>query len=582
MKNFKVLLKVFRMCKEFWVEMCFLCIALVLSGFLSTYPIKYIKEVIDTCMDFENPGRFKAFFIASGIYLILHILNIVFRGIFEYLNVHLETKIGHKIRMALFHKLKNVPFNFYEKKSSADLIVRLLQDSAITVDGILKPLTFIVKDTILFIFGFYFMAKIDFQITLMMVPIGVVLSAYAVKTGPKINHLSQKERMSNTALWEKFTESIKGMKEIRAYRQEEKFAEDISKRSIRTNKNILGLNKYIIVTSNINSAFFMAIISFIMILGGYKVSLGVLSIGGLTSIMMYNGMLIDPMLNFFSFYQQMQRVIVSTQRIFDILDEEEIHDIEASTHMFKEKIHIKNVSFNYSDKNTLSNVDFSFKKGKKIAFVGHSGSGKSTICKLLIKFAEVNKGEILIDDVNIKDIKTSNVRDIFGIVFQDTFLFSGTLRENLLFAKPNASEKELQEAIKISGMDLFIDGLPKKINTVIGENGVNLSGGERQRISIARAILRSPEVLILDESTSALDPITTAEIMKNIMKLYNDKTVIFTAHKLTTISNLCDEIFVFEKGKLVENGDHIELMKTDSLYKKIYDAQFVEMNKNVS
>ncbi|WP_427338225.1 ABC transporter ATP-binding protein [Caloranaerobacter sp. DY30410] len=569
-------LKIFKLCREFWGKAIVLAITLVLTSFLSAYPIKYIEKIINIATS-SSQDKVKAFFLAGCVYLLLHVLNIIFRALFEYLNVYLETQIGHKIRIELFSKLQKIPYRVYVENNTSDLMVRLIEDSKITVSGMLKPLTFIIRDILIFIFGFYYMSRIDLQITLIMVPIGIVLSLQAIKTGPKINKLAEDERQANSLLWGKFSEGIKGIKEIKSYCQEKRFSEEVSKKSINMNKKILSLQKFVIITSNINSAFFMGIIAFIMIFGGYKVSIGTLSIGGLTAIMMYNGLLIDPMINFFSFYQQMQQVFVSSDKIFSILEEKEENSGEIDyKYTFENKLEIKELTFKYNDKIALKNISLNIFKGEKVAFVGYSGSGKSTLCKLLIRFYEPDKGQIIIDGYDIKNISLNNLRKIFGIVFQDTFLFTGTLRENILFSNPQATEEELNEALRIAGVDSFLEKLPFGLDTPVGENGFNLSGGERQRVSIARTILRNPDIIILDESTSSLDPITTSKVIKRILKKYEDRTIIFTAHKLTTISKLCDKIYVFKDGEIVEEGIHDELINRDTLYRKIYNAQFLK------
>lgn len=351
-------LKIFKLCREFWGKAIVLAITLVLTSFLSAYPIKYIEKIINIATS-SAQDKVKAFFLAGCVYLLLHVLNIIFRVLFEYLNVYLETQIGHKIRIELFSKLQKIPYRVYVENNTSDLMVRLIEDSEITVSGMLKPLTFIIRDILIFIFGFYYMSRIDLQITLIMVPIGIVLSLQAIKTGPKINKLAEDERQANSLLWGKFSEGIKGIKEIKSYCQEKRFSEEVSKKSINMNKKILSLQKFVIITSNINSAFFMGIIAFIMIFGGYKVSIGTLSIGGLTAIMMYNGLLIDPMINFFSFYQQMQQVFVSSDKIFSILEEKEENSGEIDhKNTFENKLEIKELTFKYNDKIALKNIWF--------------------------------------------------------------------------------------------------------------------------------------------------------------------------------------------------------------------------------
>ena len=425
------------------------------------------------------------------------------------------------------------------------------------------------------------MSRIDLQITLVMLPIGISLSVFAIKTGPKIQALTMDERKTNSILWQGFTENVKAIKEIKAYMQEKSCYEKVSYSSLNANKNVIKLQKYLILTTGLSSAFYMSIIAFIMIYGGYKVSIGALSVGGLTAMMMYNGLLTEPLMNFFSYYQQIQQVAVSSQRIFSIIDEMDEKDekkeaLKINKHDFNRSLEINDIHFLYNDIPTIDGVSMNIKKGEKIALVGQSGCGKSTICKLLIRFYELQKGEIKIDNINIKDIRLDSLRFVFGIVFQDPFLFSGTLKENILFANPDASEEQVQKAIEISGINLFVKNLENGIDTYIGENGTNLSGGERQRISIARIVLKNPEILIFDEATSALDPITTMEVTKKLTDLFKDKTMIFTAHKLVSIVHLCDRIYLFKHGKVVGYGTHDEMMKENADYKELYEAQFIE------
>ncbi|MFD3158765.1 ABC transporter ATP-binding protein (plasmid) [Haloimpatiens sp. FM7330] len=577
MKSF---FKILKLCKEFWKKYILISICLVITSFLSTYPIKYIEKIINTCTSVGN-NKMDLFIKFGVIYLILQILNVLFRAIFEYLSADLESSIGHKIRVMLFSRLEKVPFKFYEKNNTSDLIMRLVQDSNITVDGILQPITFIINNILTFILGFIYMFSIDKTLTLIMIPMGLIISLLTLKTGTKLCILSENERQATSVLWNKFIECINGIKEIKTNCQEKRILDIITKQSNNTKTNIMNLKKYTIKTSNINSAFFMTIIAIIMILGGYKVTIGKLSIGGLSAIMMYNGLLVDPMINFFDLYQRMQRVFVSCDKIFAILEcKEEENNYKYSNVKFENKIEVKNLSFKYDlssdSKYNLNNVSLEIKKGDKIALVGYSGSGKSTLCKLLMKFYDKFEGMITIDNIDLKEMDINNIRSLFGIVFQDTFLFSGTLKENLIFGKPNASDKEIKRALEISGVDLFSKNLPDGLQTLVGENGFNLSGGEKQRISICRTILRNPDIIILDESTSALDAITTSTVTKNLINFFKDKTIIFTAHKLTNISNICNKIYVFDKGFLVEQGQHKELIGKDSLYKHLYNAQFIQ------
>ncbi|WP_061996592.1 ABC transporter ATP-binding protein [Clostridium sp. ATCC 25772] len=579
MKNKKTrnnYLNMLKLCSEFKIRAIFLSIALIGTSFLSSYPIKYIEKIINICSSSKNDNM--EVFIKGGlIYLILQILNVIFRALFEYFNADLESKLGHKIRIMLFEKLEKMPFKFYESNNKSEIIMRLVQDSSVTVDGILQPLTFIIKNILTFALGFIYMYSIDKTLTLIMIPIGLIISIFVLKTGPKISKLSYDERESNSKLWNGFSEALNGIREIKVNCQEKRILKDVERSSDNTRKVIMNLKKYTIKVGNINSAIVMSIIALIMILGGYKVIQGTLSIGGLTAIMMYNGLLIDPIVDFFNLFQQMQKVFVSCDKIFLVLNHsEEPINLKTLKDSFNENIKIDRLYFKYINDDSgfynLNSISLQINKGDKVALVGYSGSGKSTLCKILVKLYDDFEGNASIDGISLKDINNENIRNIIGIVFQDTFLFSGTLEDNLKFAKPNVSEEELKNALEMSGVSLFLENLPNGLNTIIGENGFNLSGGEKQRVSICRTILKNPQIIILDESTSALDAITTSIVMKNLLELFKYKTVIFTAHKLSNIANVCNKIYVFDKGSIVEYGDHDKLIKKDGLYKKMYNA----------
>lgn len=567
------LYRLIKIMKGLWAKLILLTFFIIGTSIFSTYPIKYIEKAINISIS-DDPKKINIFFISCLIYFGLHVLNIIFQIGFEYLTSKLENNIGHNIRMCLYRKIQDISLSSYENKLSGDLLIKLVQDSNITVEGILKPILFITRDTLVFVFGFFYMYSIDKQLTLIMIPIGIIISLSSIFSGPSIRKLSYIERNTTSAFWGSFIESINGMKEIKSNSQEKRFLKYISDKSLETNKNLMNLNKYLIITKNINSMCFMLIISIIMFLGGYKVATQTLSIGGLIAIMMYNSLLIDPMVNFFELYQNMQRVLVSINRIFDILDEED-EDIGKKNYKgLVKEIRLENISFKYKDTYILNDISIDIKKGERIALVGQSGSGKSSICKLLLKLYNFQSGKIYIDNEDILNINSREIREKFGLVFQETFLFSGTLKENLMFTNPNASDKELKKVIEICELNDFILGLNEGLNTYISENGANISGGEKQRISIARILLKNPDVIILDESTSALDPLITASLIKNIINNYKEKTIIFVAHKLTNIVDYCDTIYVLNDGYLEEYGSHSDLIEKGNLYNKLYMSQF--------
>ncbi len=331
--------------------------------------------------------------------------------------------------------------------------------------------------------------------------------------------------------------------------------------------------KYGAIINSFNSTFFMGIIAMLTTIGGVLVYKGELSIGGLTAFMMYNGLLVDPLVDFIELYQQLQKILVSTSRVNEILESPIEYIKNDSTKMLNGDIEFKDVSFSYDgERDVLKSLYFNIVRGKSAAFVGTSGAGKTTIFRLISGFYTPTRGEIKVGGLKLCSKNLPAIRESIGIVFQDTFLFNGSIKENIMFGNPDASNDELMRAISIAEIQTIIERLPDGIDTVVGENGAKLSGGEKQRIGIARALLRKPSILLLDEATSALDNFTTAKIVENFLQNLNGCTLITIAHRLGTITN-SDVIYVLEDGRIVEKGIHDELIKKDGIYSALYDAE---------
>lgn len=313
-------------------------------------------------------------------------------------------------------------------------------------------------------------------------------------------------------------------------------------------------------------------------LGGYFVYVKIIDIGDLFAYTLYVNFFMQPIKRLTNITQQLQDGATGFERFLEIMNiEPDIVDKEDAAELVEPQgeIQFENVSFSYKngEERVLSNINLTIEKGKTVAIVGPSGAGKSTLCHLIPRFYEIDDGRIMIDGTDIRDIRLKSLRANIGLVQQDVFLFTGTIKDNILYGKPSASEEEVTEAAKKARIHDFIMTLPNGYDTYIGEKGVMLSGGQKQRISIARIFLKNPAILILDEATSALDNETEALVQESLNDLSSGRTSLIIAHRLSTVKN-ADEILVLTNEGIVERGKHQELLSQDGLYSQLYNSQF--------
>lgn len=389
--------------------------------------------------------------------------------------------------------------------------------------------------------------------------------------------LNRKQMEDNAQLTSYLVESLNGIQTIKAYNAEGKAKTETEIRFVRLLKSIFHLSW----VSNLQSSLkvFIELVGGVIILwaGGVCVIRGEITIGGLIT---FNSLLVyflDPIKNLINLQPQIQTAVVAADRLGEILDLE-VEKTEAeyrklSPDKLTGEIEIRNLDFRYGKrKQVLENINLKIEKGQKVAFVGESGSGKTTLSKLLLHMYSAEKGEILIDGNNIEDIQIERLREKMAYIPQETFLFSGSILENLTLGMDYAEMEVVIEAAKMAQAHDFINQLPLRYETRLEENGANLSGGQRQRLAIARAILKKPDILILDEATSHLDSITERALDRTIRTYAKDITTIYIAHRLSTIKN-CDKIFVMDKGKLIESGTHRELQAMGGKYAELVKQQ---------
>ncbi|MBL6675388.1 MAG: ABC transporter ATP-binding protein/permease, partial [Alphaproteobacteria bacterium] len=327
---------------------------------------------------------------------------------------------------------------------------------------------------------------------------------------------------------------------------------------------------------NVSQTFVIMIgITIMLVLSVFGIKNGTISVGGFVVINAYMLQLYQP-LNFLgTIYREIRQSLIDMENMFNLLNEKNNVKDSGKNNIENKNSEIifKNISFGYHpDRLIIKNLSFKLTKGKSLAIVGPTGAGKSTISKLLFRFYDPLSGEIIINNTNIKEYKQLDLRTIIGIVPQDTVLFNDTIYYNISYGNPKASREEIINAAKIAGIHNFIESIPEKYNTIVGERGLKLSGGEKQRVAIARTVLKNPSVYFFDEATSALDSSTEKEIIKNLEKISENKTTLIIAHRLSTVSK-ADNIIVIDQGRIVESGNHEHLLKAKGLYVEMWEKQ---------
>lgn len=559
--------------KGFRLQIAGLLLSLVAVGFLSAYPIVFIKKTIDAAVG-GQPVQTILYF--GSVYFLLHVFNAFFGRWFEYYSNYASNVISHSLRCRLFDHLQHLRMKYYDSKDKTGFLFRFIEDNSITASSFLQPLAFLGRSVLTFFFGFYYMWGIDRGITLILLPVGILVTSTVILSGKQIEKRQHALLSARENLWQIFSEFMQGIKEVKGNRKEPFALGRIREASGGLKTADIRSYAFQSLTQGVNQFFFMGIIAFIMVYGAVRVQMGLLSIGGLSAIMMYNGLLVDPMIDFFSLYQRMKSQFINIDRIralFAYETEKDLPGLEFAG--VKDMVEFRGLAFSYPEtsRKVLDGFSFSIKHGEKIALVGKSGQGKTTIAKLLCRFYEPTAGRIFIDGKDITDYTPQSLREKIGVVYQDFFLFKGTILDNLTFGNPQATQKQISEVVRIAGLEDMIGRLPNGLRTDIGENGVRISGGEKQRIGIARALLRDVDLLILDEAVANLDSLVTADILENIHGRLKEKTIIFVMHKLTTIINM-PRIILLDGGRIVADGRHGELTSGSPLYREMYDRQF--------
>lgn len=528
----------------------------------------------------KNKDNSQANMIAGGLIVILF-LQSIFSFFRLYLFVNFTENTLANLRLSLYSNLVKLPMSFFSQKRVGELNSRISSDITQIQDTLTSTIAEFLRQFILIIGGVLLLANESIKLTLLMLSVVPLVAVAAVIFGRFIRKYSKNVQDKVAESQVIVEETMQGISIVKAFANEwyeiaryNGKIKEVVKIAIKGGKYRGYFASFIIF------CLFGAIVAVVWF--GVRLSIsGEMSVGQLISFVLYSTFVGASFGGIAELYAQIQKAIGATERVFELLDEtpEKINSIQnvAETPKIKGNVTFKNVAFSYHSRKeikVLKDVSFTANFGQKIAIVGPSGTGKSTIASLLLRFYTIDEGEILVDGKNIYDFDLENLRGNMSIVPQDVILFGGTIRENIAYGKPNATEEEIVTAAKQANAYNFIESFLEKFETIVGERGIKLSGGQRQRIAIARALLKNPSILILDEATSSLDSESEKLVQEALEILMEGRTSIIIAHRLSTIRS-ADQILVLDKGKITEQGTHQELIALENgTYKNLSNLQF--------
>ncbi|PSG86464.1 ABC transporter ATP-binding protein [Aurantibacter aestuarii] len=511
------------------------------------------------------------------------IITFLFKNLFGYLALHhmmhLKNGVLTDLRKDMFEKIISLPLKFYSKRQKGDVMARVLGDVSEVQNSFFVVLELAVKEPLTILFSIIMMFAFSWELTLFVfifIPIaGFIISLI----GKSLKNKSLKAQAESGRLISIVEEGLTGLKVIKSYNSENHFR---NKFNVSAN-SLLKLSNKIGKKNNLAGPLseFMGIITIAILLwyGGNLVLVDKTLEG--TVFLAFMGLaynILTPAKAISKASYRVKNGLAAADRVFEILDEvNTIPDIENPTELagLQQEISIEHINFKYNDDYVLKDFSVTIPKGKTVALVGQSGSGKSTIANLLTRFYDVNEGEIKFDGHNIKNVSIKSLRKQIGLVTQDSILFNDSIKNNLILGKEDATDEDVIDALKIANAWEFVKDLPQGIDTNIGDAGGSLSGGQKQRLSIARAVLKNPPIMVLDEATSALDTESERLVQEALENMMKNRTSVVIAHRLSTIQN-ADTIIVMHKGEIAEKGSHLELLAKNGIYKKLVDMQSFE------
>lgn len=566
--------------KPYWKKLMLALFFSLVGGAFTVMPSILVGELIDGIID----GKAMTFllWIVGGV-LVAFLGKAIFEAMQEFVQVKIGLDVITDMQLRAFRRLHRTPMSFFTTTPRGDMLFRLTHDveSIQNLNNTVVPR--ILQQVISAVAAFSTVFVIYWPAAIVMFVVFAIYILPSFKLGKTMRKMSAVQRDMSADMYHHLQESIESTRLVRTFQtQEQEVGTQAKKLSDWKDYSIRAalIGK---VNWRLGNLFNIATPGVVMLIGGFSIWKGDISVGTLVSCLSFIPIMFQPVRSLAENALTIQQAIPALERIYEYFDLPEEHEENLpSFGLVDGKIELDNIWFTYpsSDKQILKGVSLTLKPGEHIGIVGTSGGGKSTLVQILLGLYEPKQGSVLIDGKNLFSYNRNSFRQQVGVVSQETFLLNSTLRNNLLYGKPNATMEELERAVEAAGLKELIDSLEEKYETVVGERGLKLSGGQRQRVALARAILRQPPVLIFDEATSSLDGETEEKVQASLEQLIPGRTTITIAHRLVTVRN-ADIIILLDQGMVAEQGTHEELLALKGQYYELYKAQYSELEKEM-